>query len=176
MRFISTALAGVMVIELDAVEDERGFFARIFCQNEFADAGIEMQPRQLNLSHNAHALTMRGLHYQAAPHAESKLVQCVRGRIFDVALDLRSDSPSYRRWFGLELAPHLRQTLYIPAGCAHGFLTLEKASDVYYVMGQSFVPEAGRGVRWNDPAFGIDWPARPELISKRDRSFPNFDQ
>ena len=175
MRFAPTALSGVLVIDLDVAEDERGFFARTFCEDEFAGAGIEMRPRQINLSHNAHALTLRGLHFQAAPHGESKIVQCVRGRIFDVAVDLRSDSQSYRRWFGIELAPPLRRMLFIPEGCAHGFLTLEAASDVHYVMGQPFVPEAGRGVRWNDPAFGIDWPAQPQLVSPRDRSYPDFE-
>ena len=174
MRFVPTALPGVLVIDLDVAEDERGFFSRTFCEDEFAGAGIAMRPRQINLSHNAHALTLRGLHFQAAPHGESKLVQCVRGRIFDVAVDLRSNSPSYRRWFGIELAPQLRRALYIPEGCAHGFLTLEAESDVHYVMGHPFVPEAGRGVRWNDPAFGIDWPAQPQLVSARDRSYLDF--
>ena len=174
MRFAPTALSGVLVIDLDAAEDERGFFARTFCADEFAAAGIAMRPHQINLSHNAHALTLRGLHFQAAPHAECKLVQCVRGRIFDVAVDLRRNSQSYRRWFGIELAPELQRMLYIPEGCAHGFLTLEAASDVFYLMGHPFVPEAGRGVRWNDPAFGIDWPAAPRLVSPRDRSYPDF--
>jgi dTDP-4-dehydrorhamnose 3,5-epimerase len=174
MKFVPTPVHGVTVVDLDIAEDERGFFARTFCQDEFTAAGIEIKPCQLNLSHNAHAFTLRGLHFQAKPHGENKLVHCVRGRIFDVAVDLRSDSPSYRRWFGIELAPHLRRLLYVPKGCAHGFLTLEPESDVSYVMGQPFVAEAGRGVRWDDPAFGIDWPTQPQLISSRDRSFPDF--
>jgi dTDP-4-dehydrorhamnose 3,5-epimerase len=175
MRFVPTALvAGVVVIEHDLAEDERGFFARTYCEDDFARAGIAMRPRQINLSSNLHAFTLRGLHFQAAPHGESKVVQCVRGRIFDVAVDLRSNSPSYRRWFGIELAPDLRRMVFIPEGCAHGFLTLEAASDVFYLMGHPFVPKAGRGVRWNDPAFDIDWPAQPRIISPRDRSYPDF--
>ena len=126
MRFESTALPGVLVIELDVQEDTRGFFARTFCEEEFAGAGLALRPRQINLSHSAKALTLRGMHYQAPPHSESKVVQCVRGRIFDVALDLRPDSPSCRGWFGIELAPELRRMVIIPEGCAHGFLRSEE--------------------------------------------------
>ena len=175
MRFTETPLSGVVVIALDAVEDERGFFARTFCDDEFSRAGIVMQPRQMNVSHNIEAFTLRGLHYQTGGHGESKLVQCLRGRIFDVAVDLRRDSPTYRRWFGIELSPALRRMIFIPEGCAHGFLTLEPSSDVFYVMGHPFVPEAGRGVRWNDPAFGIAWPAPPRVISPRDESYPDHE-
>ncbi|MDP2296528.1 MAG: dTDP-4-dehydrorhamnose 3,5-epimerase family protein [Pseudolabrys sp.] len=174
MRFIPSPLPGVVTVELEPAEDDRGFFARSFCAAEFASAGIALQPQQANISHNADALTLRGMHYQAAPHGEPKLVQCVRGRIFDVAVDLRRASPSYRQWFGLELAPDLRRMLFVPDGCAHGFLTLEADSDVLYLMGQSFVPEAARGVRWNDPAFGIVWPAEPQRISSRDAAYPHF--
>jgi dTDP-4-dehydrorhamnose 3,5-epimerase len=175
MRFESTALPGVLVIELDAQEDTRGFFARTFCEEAFARAGLALRPRQINLSHNAKALTLRGMHYQAPPHGESRVVQCIRGRIFDVALDLRPDSPSCRGWFGIELAPELRRMVIIPEGCAHGFLTLQDDSDVLYLMGQSYAPEAQRGVRWDDPAFGIAWPAKPSLMSPRDGSFPDFE-
>jgi dTDP-4-dehydrorhamnose 3,5-epimerase len=175
MRFTETALVGVVTIALDAAEDERGFFARTFCDDEFFRAGIAMQPRQINLSHNIQAFTLRGMHYQEVSQGESKLIQCVRGRIFDVALDLRCDSPTYRRWFGIELAPDQRRMIFIPEGCAHGFLTLEDASDVFYVMGNAYAPEAGRGVRWNDPAFGIVWPAPPRVISSRDDKYPDFE-
>jgi dTDP-4-dehydrorhamnose 3,5-epimerase len=174
MKFTQTALTGVVVIDFDVAEDERGFFARAFRAEDFARAGIAMTPTQVNLSHNAHAFTLRGFHYQIAPHAESKLVQCLRGRIFDVALDLRRDSPSYRQWFGIELAPAMRRMLFIPEGCAHGFLTLEESSDILYVMGGAFMAEAGRGVRWNDPAFDIRWPAQPRLMAPRDGSYPDF--
>src|SRR5688572_19636501 len=129
MRFSKTAIADVLLIELDAAEDERGFFARTFCEDEFARAGIALRLTQVNISHNRDALTLRGLHYQAAPHGESKIVHCVRGQIFDVAVDLRRESPSYRQWIGVELAPELRRLLFIPEGCAHGFLTLEPSTD-----------------------------------------------
>jgi dTDP-4-dehydrorhamnose 3,5-epimerase len=174
VRFIKTPLHGVLLIGLDAMEDERGSFVRTFCDDEFERAGIAMRVSQTNLSHNRHALTLRGMHYQQAPHGEPKVVQCVRGRIFDVAVDLRPDSPSYRRWFASELAPELQRMIFIPEGCAHGFLTLEESSDVLYLMGYPFVPGAGRGVRWNDPAFGIGWPAEPRIVSPRDNSYPDF--
>ena len=115
------------------------------------------------------------MHYQADPHGEIKVVQCVRGRIFDVAVDLRAASPGYRRWFGIELAPKLRRMLFIPQGCAHGFMTLEDDSDVLYLMGQSYQPSAQRGVRWNDPAFAIAWPAQPLVMSARDEACPDFE-
>jgi len=174
MRFTETPLPGVMLIELEPFADERGSFSRVFCDDEFARAGIAMPVRQANLSRNPHALTLRGMHYQAAPHGESKLVQCVHGRIFDVAIDLRPASPSYRRWFGVELGPALQRMLFIPEGCAHGFLTLEDASDVVYLVGEPYVREAGRGVRWDDPAFGVAWPESPRIVSSRDQSFPHF--
>lgn len=174
MRFTPTAIADVMLIEFDAAEDSRGFFARTFCEQEFARAGLAMQVRQMSVSHNRDVFTLRGLHYQAAPHAESKVVQCVRGRVFDVAADLRPGSPTWHRWAGVELAPELRRALYIPEGCAHGFLTLEPASDIVYAMGHPFIAEAGRGVRWNDPALGIAWPAAPRVISDRDAGYPDL--
>jgi dTDP-4-dehydrorhamnose 3,5-epimerase len=174
MRFSKTAIDDVLLIDFDAAEDERGFFARTFCEEEFALAGLAMHATQINQSHNRHAFTLRGLHYQAAPHGETKIVQCVRGRIFDVAVDLRRESPSYLRWIGVELTPESRQLVFIPEGCAHGFLTLEALSDLVYVMGSPFVPEAARGVRWDDPAFGITWPATPRVISERDSSFADF--
>jgi dTDP-4-dehydrorhamnose 3,5-epimerase len=174
MRFTPTAIAGVVLIEFDAAEDSRGFFARTFCEEEFARAGIAMQVRQMNVSHNRDAFTLRGLHYQAAPYAESKIVHCVRGRIFDVAADLRPGSPTFRRWVGFELAPELRRALYVAEGCAHGFLTLEPASDVFYAMSHPYVADAGRGVRWNDSALGIEWPAIPRVISERDMGYSDL--
>lgn len=174
MRFSVTAITGMLQIELDAAEDERGFFARTYCEEAFARAGVEMRIRQMSVSHNRDAFTLRGLHYQASPHGESKVVHCVRGRIFDVAADLRPNSPTYRKWVGVELAPQLRRLLYIPEGCAHGFMTLEESSDLIYAMGHTFVAEASRGVRWDDPAFNIGWPAAPRVISARDASYPDF--
>jgi dTDP-4-dehydrorhamnose 3,5-epimerase len=174
MQFTETSLAGVVIVALDAEKDERGYFMRTFCKDEFFEAGIAMQAGQMSISHNKNAFTLRGMHYQAGPHSQSKLVQCIRGRIFDVVVDLRRDSPSYRRWFGIELAPDLWRALFIPEGCAHGFLTMAEASDVFYLMGSAHVPEAGRGVRWDDPAFGIVWPSPPYVISPRDDSYPDF--
>jgi dTDP-4-dehydrorhamnose 3,5-epimerase len=174
MRFTQTSMAGVLVIELDAQQDERGSFARTFCEQEFVRAGLDFRPKQINLSQNPRALTLRGMHYQAAPHGEPKLVQCVRGRVFDVAVDLRSQSPSHRQWFGLELAPGLHRMLLIPEGCAHGFITLQDDSDVLYLMGQPYEASAQRGVRWNDAAFAIGWPASPRVIAPRDETFPDY--
>ncbi len=173
MRFTPTAIDGVTVIELDPIEDDRGSFARTFCEEEFEKAGISMRVRQADISHNARAFTLRGLHYQAHPHWEPKLVQCVRGRIWDVAVDLRPESETYRRWAGVELSPGLGRLFYVPRGCAHGFLTLEDDSDVAYLMGEAHAPGAGRGLRWDDPAFGIAWPAAPAHISERDAAYPD---
>ena len=174
MRFTPTALDGVTIVELDAIEDDRGFFARTFCEEEFAKAGIAMRIRQTNLSHNPRAFTLRGLHYQVAPYEEAKVVQCVRGRIWDVAVDLRPQSRTFCGWAGVELSPEARRLFYIPPGCAHGFITLEDDSDVAYLMGEAYAPGAGRGLRWNDPAFGIDWPAQPIEMSERDAGYPDL--
>jgi dTDP-4-dehydrorhamnose 3,5-epimerase len=174
MRFTGTIIDGVQVIELDAAEDGRGWFARTFCEEEFARAGIALRVRQMNLSHNRDAFTLRGMHYQAAPYAEAKLVHCVHGKVYDVALDLRPASPTFRRWFGVELSAGARRLLFIPEGCAHGFLTLEADTDLLYAMGTAYVAEAARGVRWDDPAFGIAWPAAPRVISERDASFADY--
>ncbi|MGH6789590.1 MAG: dTDP-4-dehydrorhamnose 3,5-epimerase [Pseudolabrys sp.] len=174
MRFTKTVVDGVLVIDLDIIEDKRGFFARTYCEDEFAAAGITMRPVQCNLSHNKQAFTLRGMHYQAAPHGEAKLVQCVRGRIFDVAIDLRPQSQTFCRWAGVELSPKARRMLFIPEGCAHGYLTLENESDVSYLVNAKYTPNAGRGVRWNDPAFGIAWPTTPKVILPRDAAYPDF--
>jgi dTDP-4-dehydrorhamnose 3,5-epimerase len=163
-----------MIVELEAHRDERGFFARSFCAQEFADAGIQLQIVQANLSHNPEARTLRGIHSQYPPHEEPKLVQCVRGRLWDVAVDLRPNSPTYGRSVGVELSPDLERLFYIPPGCGHGFITLEDQTDVLYLMGAPFVPETGFGIRWNDPSFDIPWPTKPLLISERDASYPTF--
>lgn len=175
MQFGATAIDGAMIVELDKHEDERGYFARTFCEEEFARAGLEMRVVQTNISHNPKRLTLRGMHYQAEPHGEPKIVHCVRGRIFDVAVDLRSQSPTYRRWAGVELDPDSNRLFYIPRGCAHGFLTLEANSDIVYLMGAPYVAGSGRGVRWDDPVFGIDWPGVAVEISDRDLSFALLD-
>jgi dTDP-4-dehydrorhamnose 3,5-epimerase len=174
MRFAKTPVMGAFVIELDAHADSRGSFARAYCENEFTKSGIEFRVVQANISRNPRKQTLRGLHYQATPHGEAKIVQCVHGRIFDVAVDLRADSPTYRGWAGIELSPDANRVFYIPAGCAHGFLTLEDDCDIFYLMGQPYVTGAGRGVRWDDPAFGILWPLQPIEISERDATYPHI--
>ncbi|MDX5331030.1 MAG: dTDP-4-dehydrorhamnose 3,5-epimerase family protein [Caulobacteraceae bacterium] len=174
MRFAPTEVAGVLRVEIEPVEDARGAFARLHCPDEFAAAGAPFAPAQTSLSRNTAALTLRGMHYQPAPHGETKLVRAVRGRIFDVALDLRRDSPTYLRWTGAVLDADDGQALFIPEGVAHGFLTLTADTDVLYQISPMFSPGHGAGVRWNDPAFAIDWPAAPEVISERDATYPDY--
>jgi dTDP-4-dehydrorhamnose 3,5-epimerase len=169
-------LAGAWVIELEPIEDSRGWFARAFDAEEFAARGLEGAIAQCNASFNRRRDTLRGMHYQAEPHGESKLVRCVRGAVFDVAVDLRPGSPSYCRWHGVELSADGGSAFYIPKGMAHGFQTLTDDSEVLYQMGHRYVPEAARGVRFDDPAFGIEWPRprRSRTISERDASYPDF--
>lgn len=174
MRFSRTLLPGVVVVDIEAHEDERGGFARLQCPDEFAAAGVPFTPAQTSLSRNQQAGTLRGLHYQPAPYAETKLVRAVRGRIFDVAVDLRPDSPTFRRWVGEELTADNARALFIPKGVAHGFLTLEADADVLYQISPAFTPGHEAGVRWNDPAFAIAWPTAPRLISPRDATYPDF--
>jgi dTDP-4-dehydrorhamnose 3,5-epimerase len=173
--FRETKLPGVFEIGLELLHDERGFFARTWCQNEFKEHGLESKLVQCSISFNRHRGTMRGVHYQAEPFAESKIVRCTAGAIFDVALDLRKGSPTYKQWFGIELSAENRKTLYVPKGCAHGFLSLTDNAEVLYQMSEFFHPESARGVRWNDPAFQIEWPGKVEVISERDRSLPDFE-
>lgn len=175
MLFRETKLPGVFEIGLELLHDERGFFARTWCQNEFKEHGLESKLVQCSISFNRHRGTMRGVHYQAEPFAESKIVRCTAGAIFDVALDLRKGSPTYKQWFGIELSAENRKTLYVPKGCAHGFLSLTDNAEVLYQMSEFFHPESARGVRWNDPAFQIEWPGKVEVISERDRSLPDFE-
>ena len=174
MRFTETGIAGVIVVEVEPRADERGAFARLHCPEEFAAAGHPFVPAQTSLSRNPHAHTLRGLHYQPAPHAETKLVRCVRGRIFDVAVDLRPDSATHRRWTAAELSAANARALLVPEGVAHGFLTLEPDSDVLYQITPMYAPGHEAGVRWNDPAFAIAWPAPPRLISPRDTAYPDY--
>lgn len=174
MHFVPTQIDGALVVELEGYSDSRGYFARTFCEEEFAKAGISMRVVQANVSRNPRQFTLRGLHYQEEPHGEAKIVQCVRGRVYDVAVDLRAQSPSYRRWVSVELSPEVNRVFYIPRGCAHGFLTLEPDSDIVYLMGAPFMPGTGHGVRWNDPAFGIEWPTHPIEISERDAGYAAY--
>jgi dTDP-4-dehydrorhamnose 3,5-epimerase len=174
MIFTSTGIGGVWMIEAERLEDDRGFFARTCDGEEFADRGLNPKLAQCSISYNRTRGTLRGMHYQGAPHEEAKLVRCTAGAIFDVALDLRADSPTFREWFGIELSAENRRALYVPEGCAHGFLTLDDGCEIQYQISQSYAPEAARGVRWNDPAFAISWPAEIVVINERDSSYPDF--
>lgn len=174
MKFFPTALPGVMRVELEPHVDERGAFARGYCETEFLAQGLAPVGVQCNVSLNRLRGTLRGMHYQDAPHEEPKLVRCIAGRMFDVAVDLRRDSPSFRQWIGVELDAVRGAALYVPSGCAHGFITLADDTTVFYQMGAVFVSDAARGVRWNDSAFGIAWPIAPVAISERDASWPDF--
>jgi dTDP-4-dehydrorhamnose 3,5-epimerase len=174
MRFTATPIAGVVVVDIEPRTDERGAFARLHCPEDFAAAGHPFVPVQTSLSRNPHLHTLRGLHYQPAPYAEVKLVRCVRGRIFDVAADLRPDSPTHRQWSAAELSADNGRALLIPQGVAHGFLTLEPDTDVIYQIAPAYQPGHEAGVRWDDPAFGIDWPAPPQTLSPRDAGYPDY--
>lgn len=169
-----TSLGGAYLIQPDIHEDERGFFARTFCQEEMAGYGISTGIVQCNISYNRKKWTIRGMHYQIAPHEEAKFVSCPRGSIYDVVIDLRKESSTFLQWEAFELNEQNNRSLYIPGGCAHGFETLEPASLVNYQMTGFFHPESARGVRWNDPLFGISWPALPAVISDRDAGYPDF--
>ena len=174
MVFLSTNLPGVYLIEPERHEDERGFFARTWCQREFEAHGLNPRLAQCSVSFNHKKGTLRGMHYQAASYQEAKLVRCTRGAIYDVALDLRQGSPTFKKWVAAELTEENRRMLYLPEGVAHGFLTLQDNAEVFYQIAEVFHPEAARGVRWNDPAFAITWPLVPECISPRDSSYPAF--
>ena len=175
MIFHETKLAGVVEIEMDLHRDERGLFARSWCEREFREHGLDPRLVQCSLSFNERKGTLRRVHYQAAPNQEAKLVRCTKGSIYDVAVDLRPQSATFRQWIGTELTAGNRRALYIPADCAHGFLTLEDETEVFYQMSQFYHPESARGVRWDDPAFGIVWPGKVEVISDRDLRHPDFE-
>jgi len=170
MQFKPTSIPGVWVVEPERMEDERGFFARTFCLEEFRRHGLDMSVVQCNVSFNRRKGTLRGLHYQAAPYEEAKLVRCTRGALFDVAVDLRRDSPAFRRWAGVELTAENGRLFYIPKGCAHGFQTLVDDTEVSYLMSESYHPEAARCLRWDDPRVAVAWPLKPVCLSERDQS------
>jgi dTDP-4-dehydrorhamnose 3,5-epimerase len=172
--FSETALPGAWVVEPERLEDERGFFARSWCEREFGQRGLATRLVQCNVSFNKRRGTLRGMHYQAAPHQEAKLIRCTRGAIHDVIIDLRSDSPTFRRHVAVVLDADSRRMLYVPEGMAHGFQTLEDDTEVFYQMSEFYAPDHARGVRWDDPAFGIRWPEAERTISARDRSYPDF--
>lgn len=174
MQITETDIPGVFLIKPEFIEDERGYFARAYCREEFAARGIDFLPVQCNLSYNKSAYTLRGMHYHASAYAETKLVRCSSGRMFDVAVDLREGSPTYKKWIGVELSRENSLALFIPAGCAHGFLTLEDDTEVFYQMSPAYVPGHECGFRWNSLEIGIDWPSEPRVISKKDQALDDL--
>jgi dTDP-4-dehydrorhamnose 3,5-epimerase len=175
MKFEPTPLAGAYTLELEKRGDDRGFFARFFCEKEFADHGLNGHFVQVNNSLTGRKGTLRGLHYQLPPSAEVKLVRCLRGALFDVIVDLRAGSPSYGRWFGAELTADNRRMMYVPRGFAHAFLTLTDNAEALYMVSDFYDPATERGLRWNDPAIDIRWPIEPVELSDKDRAWPNLD-
>lgn len=175
MVFVETKLPGVYIIEVEKREDERGFFARTFCPQEFEAHGLNPRVAQCSISFNKKKGTLRGMHYQVAPFAETKLVRCTSGAIYDVAVDLRPDSLTHKQWVAVELTEDNRRAIYIPPGCAHGFQTLVDDTEVYYQISELYHPEASTGVRWDDPAFGVEWPIlQGPILSERDRSYADY--
>ena len=174
MIFIKTELKGAFVIEPERLEDERGFFARAWDRQEFEARGLNPRLVQSNISFNKEEGTLRGMHYQIPPYEEAKLVRCTRGAIYDVIIDLRSHSPSFQQWLGVELTEDNRRMLYIPEGFAHGYLSLEDDTEIFYQVSEFYAPEFGRGVRWDDPTFGITWPIEVRVIRERDQQYPDF--
>jgi dTDP-4-dehydrorhamnose 3,5-epimerase len=172
LAFYPTLIDGVVRIELDPIRDDRGYFARAWSEDEFAAAGLAATWVQANVSHNPRVGTLRGLHYQREPDLEAKLVRCMRGRVLDVAVDMRPASPTFRRWVSAELTAGRGESMFIAPGCAHGYLTLEPETDVYYQASARYAPASATGVRYDDPAFGIDWGAAIIMVSEADRSWP----
>ena len=176
MIFVETDLPDAFVVELERRADDRGFFARAWCRREFEGHGLSGRISQCNLSFNYRAGTLRGLHYQVAPSEEAKLIRCTRGAIYDVIVDLRPRSPTFRRWIGVELTPENGRALYVPEGFAHGYQTLVDETETLYQVSDFYAPDAERGLRWDDPAFGIAWPETAQrIISAKDRTWPDFE-
>jgi dTDP-4-dehydrorhamnose 3,5-epimerase len=174
MIFNETSIPGAYIIELEKRSDERGFFARGWCWREFADHGLDNRLVQMNISVNRHKHTLRGFHYQIAPYQEDKLLRCIRGAVHDVLLDLRPDSPTYLQHISIELSAANYRSLLVPKGCANAFLTLQDDTEVTYLVSEFYTPAAERGLRWNDPAIAVQWPAEPAVISDKDRLWPDF--
>jgi dTDP-4-dehydrorhamnose 3,5-epimerase len=174
MKFEQTAISGVWLVDIEPHKDSRGFFARTWCADEAVAHGLNPACVQCSVSFNPHRGTLRGMHWQAEPCAEAKWIRCIRGAVWDVALDLRKESSSYGKWVGAELSADNRRMIYIPAGVAHGFQTLEDDTELFYQMSEPYVPGLARGARWNDPAFGIDWPIASPVLSERDCTFEDF--
>lgn len=175
MKFKATKLKGAFIIEMELIRDSRGFFARAWCQKEFEEHGLKPYIAQANITLSREKGTLRGMHCQAAPYQEVKVVRCIKGAVFDVIIDLRPDSPTYREWFGIELTESNCKMLYVPEDFAHGYQTLEQNTEVFYQVSQCYFPESERGMRWNDPQFGIRWPLTENLvISEKDKKWPDF--
>lgn len=174
MKLIPLSIPGAFRIEVDPLADERGVFARTFCRAEFRRHEIDFSVAQCSLSFNRDAFTLRGMHVQTAPCPEKKVVRCTAGHVWDCILDLRPESPTFKQWVAEELSAANRCALLIPEQCAHGFISLEPGSELFYMMSAPFAPEYAGGVRWNDPAFGIAWPAEPRVLSDKDRIWPDF--
>lgn len=175
MKFTEIPLKGAFIVELEKRGDDRGFFARAFCANEFAQHGLSNHMVQINDSLSATKGTLRGMHYQLAPKAETKIVRCIRGALYDAILDIRKDSPTFGQSFGVELSADNRRMLYVPKGFAHGFITLVNDTEAFYLVDEFYSPEHERGIRWNDPKFGIQWPMNPTVLSDKDRNQRDFD-
>lgn len=174
MIFTETKLKGAYVLEIKKLEDERGFFGRSWCANELSEYGLKTDLAQANTSFSKKKGTIRGMHYQLDPFQETKLVRCTRGAIYDVIIDLRPDSPTFKQWIGVELTQDNYKMLYVPEDFAHGFITLEDNSEVTYLVTQFYTPGAEAGIRWNDPLFNINWPVEPTVISEKDRNHPDY--
>lgn len=174
MIFTETKLKGAFILNIEPLEDNRGFFARSWCEDEFKKHGLNPRLVQCNISFNKKRGTLRGMHYQAAFYAEAKVVRCTMGAIYDVIIDLRSDSPTFKQWISVELTAENRRALYVPEDFAHGFQSLVDNTEVFYQMSEFYHPECARGVRWNDPVFGIDWPTESHIISRQDREYTDF--
>ncbi len=176
MIFSETTLKGAILIEPEKLEDERGFFARTWCASEMTEKGLNARLAQCNISFNRKKGTLRGMHFQVAPHGEAKLVRCTKGSIYDVIIDLRPKSVTFKKWYAVELSANNYKMLYIPENFAHGFLTLEDNSEVHYQMSEFYYPDCARGIRWNDASFSVKWPDDIRVISERDRSYPDFSK
>ena len=174
MKFTPTTVDGAFVIDVDRICDSRGYFGRLWCANELAAQGLKSNICQSNIGFSEQAGTLRGLHFQKPPHEEVKIVRCTRGSVFDVVVDLRPDSPTFKRWFGTELNPDNASMLYVPEGCATGYITLQDNSEIYYHASEFYAPESATGVRYDDPAFDISWPRPATVLSENDRSWPDF--
>lgn len=174
MIFTETRIKGAFIVDILRLEDERGFFGRSWCMDEFKEHGLNNQLAQCNISFNKKRGTLRGIHYQAAPYEEAKLVRCTMGEIYDVIIDLRPNSPTFTNWIAMELTAENRRALYIPEGFAHGFQTLTDNTEVFYQMSEKHHPDAARGLRWNDPMFNVSWPVNTMVISEKDNNYPNW--